>query len=198
MFVDFHGRPEGIQIEPRRPHIPGGRATDPAGVPEVPPRQQHLVDKRLPHETIQKLVAEYVAGTPSAELGRRYGLAKSTVLNLLRGAGVAVRHPRLSHGRCRVGRRALQSGAAAERDCCPSGPEPWCRLARLAASGSRGVAPVVVNCHDVLRPSIAWSQITSITYRGSRVRFQRSSPGVNRGDSKRASVTPGSVDGRQR
>jgi DNA-binding CsgD family transcriptional regulator len=50
----------------------------------------------LPAETIRKLVAEYVAGTPAAELGRRYGLAKSTVLTLLRMAGASVRYPRLS------------------------------------------------------------------------------------------------------
>ena len=42
------------------------------------------------------IVAEYVAGTPAAELGRRYGVARSTVLTLLRAAGVPVLHPRLS------------------------------------------------------------------------------------------------------
>jgi DNA-binding NarL/FixJ family response regulator len=38
------------------------------------------------------LVAEYVAGTTAAELGRRYGIAKSSV----RQAGERVRHPRLT------------------------------------------------------------------------------------------------------
>jgi Homeodomain-like domain-containing protein len=61
-----------------------------------PPCQQHPVHRRLAHGTIQKLVAEYVAGIPAAELERRYGLAKSTVLTVLRGAGVSVRYPRLS------------------------------------------------------------------------------------------------------
>ncbi|HEY6686215.1 MAG TPA: helix-turn-helix domain-containing protein [Propionibacteriaceae bacterium] len=42
------------------------------------------------------MVAEYVAGTTAAELGRRYGIAKSSVLRLVRQAGERVRHPRLS------------------------------------------------------------------------------------------------------
>lgn len=42
-----------------------------------PPHRQHRIAKRLPAGTLQKLVAEYVAGTPAAELGRRYGLAKA-------------------------------------------------------------------------------------------------------------------------
>jgi hypothetical protein len=61
-----------------------------------PPHRQHRIAKRLPAGTLQKLVAEYVAGTPAAELGRRYGLAKSTVRTVLRVAGVSVRYPRLS------------------------------------------------------------------------------------------------------
>jgi hypothetical protein len=61
-----------------------------------PPHRQHRIAKRLPAGTLQKLVAEYGAGTPAAELCRRYGLAKSTVLNVLRVAGVSVRYPRLS------------------------------------------------------------------------------------------------------
>jgi DNA-directed RNA polymerase specialized sigma24 family protein len=54
------------------------------------------ISKRLATLSIQTLVAEYVAGTPTAELRRRYGLAKITVLTLLRGAGISVRYPRLS------------------------------------------------------------------------------------------------------
>jgi len=54
------------------------------------------VSKRLEAETIDRLVAEYVAGTTAAELGQRYGLAKSSVLRLVRQAAERVRHPRLS------------------------------------------------------------------------------------------------------
>ena len=53
------------------------------------------MSKRLETETIERLVAEYVAGT-AAELGRRYGIAKSSVLGLVRHAGERVRHPRFS------------------------------------------------------------------------------------------------------
>ena len=58
--------------------------------------RRHRIANRLPSETIQKLVAAYVAGTPAAEVGLRYGLAKSSVLTLIRMAGVSVRYPRLS------------------------------------------------------------------------------------------------------
>ena len=61
-----------------------------------PRHRQHRIAKRLPAGTIGMIVAEYVAGTPAAELGRRYGVARSTVLTLLRAAGVPVLHPRLT------------------------------------------------------------------------------------------------------
>jgi DNA-directed RNA polymerase specialized sigma24 family protein len=73
-----------------------------AGTPARPSRRsgvrhrEHRVKKRLPAETIEHLVAEYADGTPSAELGRRYGIAKSSVLRLVREAGERIRHPRLS------------------------------------------------------------------------------------------------------
>jgi DNA-directed RNA polymerase specialized sigma24 family protein len=57
---------------------------------------ERRISKRLKPETIERLVAEYVAGTTAAELGQRYGLAKSSVLRLIRQAGERVRHPRLS------------------------------------------------------------------------------------------------------
>jgi len=42
------------------------------------------------------MVAEYLTGATASELGRQYGLAKSSVLRLVRQAGERVRHPRLS------------------------------------------------------------------------------------------------------
>jgi hypothetical protein len=70
-------------------------------LPARPKRRAHRrcerrVSKRLEAGRIDRLVAEYVAGTTAAELGRRYGLAKSSVLRLVREAGERVRHPRLS------------------------------------------------------------------------------------------------------
>lgn len=82
-------------------------------------RRPHRIAKRLPAESIQTLVAEYVAGAPAAELGRRYGLAKTTVFTLLRAADVRVRHARLS---------------AADVARIVELPQSWCRLACLGAS----------------------------------------------------------------
>jgi DNA-binding transcriptional regulator LsrR (DeoR family) len=59
-------------------------------------RQECRVSKRLSADAIDLLVAEYVGGTTAAELGRQYGLAKSSVLRLIRDAGERVRHPRFS------------------------------------------------------------------------------------------------------
>jgi len=57
---------------------------------------ERRVSKRLPAETIERLVAEYLTGSTAADLGRRYGIAKTTVLRLIRQAGEPVRHPRFS------------------------------------------------------------------------------------------------------
>jgi DNA invertase Pin-like site-specific DNA recombinase len=59
-------------------------------------RRERRVRKRLEAESIERLVAEYATGTPAAELGRRYGLAKSSVLRLVRQAGDWARYPRFS------------------------------------------------------------------------------------------------------
>jgi len=59
-------------------------------------RPERRVSKRLQQQMIERLVAEYVAGTTAAELGRRHGLAKSSVLRLVRQAGERARHQRLS------------------------------------------------------------------------------------------------------
>ena len=59
-------------------------------------RPERRVSKRLQQQMIERLMAEYVAGTTAAELGRRHGLAKSSVLSLVRQAARRVRHQRLS------------------------------------------------------------------------------------------------------
>ena len=59
-------------------------------------RRERRVSKRLPAETIERLVAEYAGGATAAELSQRYGLAKNSVIRLVRQAGKQVRHPRLS------------------------------------------------------------------------------------------------------
>jgi transposase-like protein len=59
-------------------------------------RQERRVNKRLSAETIERLVAEYRTGSTAADLGRRYGLAKTTVLQLIRQAAEPVRHRRFN------------------------------------------------------------------------------------------------------
>lgn len=58
--------------------------------------RERRISKRLETETVERLVADYAAGSTAAELGQRYGLAKSSVIRLVRDAGERVRHPRLS------------------------------------------------------------------------------------------------------
>lgn len=58
--------------------------------------RERRIRKRLEPDTIERLVADYVAGATAAELSKRYGLAKSSVLRLVRQAGEPVRYPRLS------------------------------------------------------------------------------------------------------
>jgi DNA-binding NarL/FixJ family response regulator len=64
----------------------------------------------LQAQTIEYLIAEYAAGTTAAELGKRYGIAKSSVLRLLREAGERVRHPRLSTDETAEVARLFKSG----------------------------------------------------------------------------------------
>jgi Helix-turn-helix domain len=59
-------------------------------------RRERRISKRLDSEAIDRMVAEYVAGATAAALGQRYGLAKISVLHLVRQAGERVRHPRFS------------------------------------------------------------------------------------------------------
>lgn len=59
-------------------------------------RRERRISKRLDVEVIERVVSEYAAGATAAELGQCYGLAKSSVLQLVRQAGEPVRHPRLS------------------------------------------------------------------------------------------------------
>ena len=55
----------------------------------VDERGGEALDDRAPGRRV-------VTGTTAAELGRRYGIAKSSVLGLVRQAREQVRHPRLS------------------------------------------------------------------------------------------------------
>lgn len=71
------------------------RKSWPARAASQPPAR-HRVDARLDNPQIGRLLAEYRAGRSGRELAERYGLARSTVIELLRKHGVAVRHPRVT------------------------------------------------------------------------------------------------------
>jgi hypothetical protein len=88
-------RPEGIQIEPSRADLRDGWTTGSTRPPRQPSAGRR-VSKRREAEAIEHLINEYLDGTTAAELGQRYGLAKSSVLRLVRDAGERVPHPRLS------------------------------------------------------------------------------------------------------
>jgi DNA-binding NarL/FixJ family response regulator len=90
------GRPEGIQIEPCTAVVRDSWPT--ARLPRRSGRHrgERRISKRLEAEAIERLVAEYAGGTTAADLDQQYGLAKSSVLRLVRQAGERVRRPRLS------------------------------------------------------------------------------------------------------
>jgi DNA-binding CsgD family transcriptional regulator len=89
------GRPEGIQIEPALlTYVSEGARARPARGRGR--RREWWLSKRLDPETVERLVAEYSGGTAAADVGRRYGVGKNSVLRLVRAAGKSVRHPRLS------------------------------------------------------------------------------------------------------
>ena len=82
---------------------------------------------------IDHLVAEYAGGTTAAEIGQRYGLAKSSILRC--PTGRRVRHPRLSASETAQLVAVYEGWAAAEGDCPTAWQEPKCRLALSAAVG---------------------------------------------------------------
>jgi DNA-binding CsgD family transcriptional regulator len=54
------------------------------------------VNFRLDNQLVQQLLVDYEAGCTGRELAERYGLARSTVIGLLRLHGVAVRYSRVT------------------------------------------------------------------------------------------------------
>jgi hypothetical protein len=54
------------------------------------------VNFRLDEQLVQQLLADYQTGSTGRELAERYGLARSTVIGLLRKHGIAVRYPRVA------------------------------------------------------------------------------------------------------
>lgn len=54
------------------------------------------VAQRLSEVMIHELILDYQSGLSGRQLAEKYGLARSTLLKLVRERGVAVRHARLS------------------------------------------------------------------------------------------------------
>lgn len=64
--------------------------------PPTPAPERYKLDQRLDAETIAQLVADYEAGASSAQLGRDYGMSKTSVLRLLHEAGATIRRQGLT------------------------------------------------------------------------------------------------------
>jgi Winged helix-turn-helix DNA-binding len=88
-------RPEGFKLNPALlTYVTSVLPARPAR--RRGPRRERRVSKRLEAETIERIVAEYVAGATAAQLGRQYRIAKSSVLGLVRQSATPVRHRRFS------------------------------------------------------------------------------------------------------
>jgi hypothetical protein len=81
------------------------------------------------------LVAEYSAGTTAAELGHRYGIAKSSLLLLVRHAGQPVRHLRLSAAETARLVQLYEAGLPQKDIAQPAWQEPECSVALSAPVG---------------------------------------------------------------
>jgi hypothetical protein len=65
-------------------------------LPKSPTPRIHAVHRRLSPDTIQQLITDYQAGTPSTQLMLTYNIGKGTVLRLLREHDVHLRRQRMS------------------------------------------------------------------------------------------------------
>jgi hypothetical protein len=104
----------------------------PAPVPAPVRRVSH----RLNEQVIQQLLADYRAGRTGRELAEQYGLARSTVIELLRQHGVVVRYPRATPEEAAEMVRLYQSGVRQVDIAARFGRDPgniWHVLKRAGA-----------------------------------------------------------------
>ena len=74
-------------------------ALDRSGWSERPELESFVpfrIEQRLTDDQISQLVAEYQAGTSSRRLADRYGLARSTVITILKEREIKARYPRFT------------------------------------------------------------------------------------------------------
>lgn len=74
------------------------------------PAPVRRVSLRLDEQLVRQLLADYQGGRTGRELAEQYGLARSTVIGLLRQHGVAVRYPRVTPDEVAEMVRLYQSG----------------------------------------------------------------------------------------
>jgi|1185.fasta_scaffold168844_1 transposase-like protein len=70
-----------------------GRVQDPTPRPRYQP---HKLSQRLSDDTITAVLAAYLAGSPTREVSKRFGIAHSSVNKLLRQHGITARRGSLS------------------------------------------------------------------------------------------------------
>jgi hypothetical protein len=137
-------RPKGIQIEPRRQDVSGGRTAGPEGPPEVPsapPAPDCQAVACWDDRDDSRRICRWHSGSrawPTLRRGEEHR-ADSPAGNWRTCPAPTADHSRQSTSRC-----ALWPGTTANPDCCPAGPKPRCRLARIAPSWLSGSAPVAV------------------------------------------------------
>jgi DNA-directed RNA polymerase specialized sigma24 family protein len=100
-------------------------------------RPQKLA-RRLDAETVRAVVEAYEAGSTSRQLAEQFGLARNSVLTLLRKQGVSIRYPRLTAEQCAEIVRLYESGLSqveiAHRFGCDPG-NVWHVLERAGLKG---------------------------------------------------------------
>jgi DNA invertase Pin-like site-specific DNA recombinase len=91
---------------------------------------------RLDEQLVRQLLADYEAGRTGRELAEQYGLARSTVIGLLRKHGVAGRYPRVTPSDAAEMVRLYHSGRRQVELAAQFGREPgnvWHVLKRAGA-----------------------------------------------------------------
>lgn len=96
------------------------------------------LDIRLDDQQVQQMLADYQAGSTGRQLAERYGLARSTVISLLRKHGIDIRHPRVTPAEQAEMVALYQSGVLQVEIAARFGRDPssiWHVLKRAGALG---------------------------------------------------------------
>jgi hypothetical protein len=77
-----------VPLEALRSHLSTWHRVD---RPVEPKRPSYKIILRLGPEVIKNMIADYLAGASTRQLARDYGVAKTSVVNVLRRQGIPVR-----------------------------------------------------------------------------------------------------------